>query len=155
MATSQGRGPEKRAAMGGPQHTPRPPGSAADPQEGLKSDRETPDSIPAARAAGGQMADSPAFDFVCSKLETLTDLDRLAARGTVRLALKEAGLEARTVSGDQMRVVLDRVLPSELSARGIESSDTLCGDIGTGIVGLASVAEAETPDAVFKRLGGS
>lgn len=100
------------------------------------------------------MADSPAFDFVCGKLEVLTGLDRLAARGTVRLALKQAGLEARTVTGDQMRVVLNRVLPSELAARGIGNSESLCLDVAAGLAGVASFAEPETPDAVFKRLGG-
>ncbi|MCP3986579.1 MAG: hypothetical protein GY723_19520 [bacterium] len=100
------------------------------------------------------MADSPAFDFVCTKLEGLTDLDRLAARGTVRLALKQAGLEARTVTTDQMRVVLDKVLPPELTARGISNCEVMCIEIAAGLAGLAISAEAETPDAVFKRLGG-
>lgn len=100
------------------------------------------------------MADSPAFDFVCTKLEELTDLDRLAARGTVRLALKEAGLEARSVTSEQMGVVLDKVLPPELVARGIEGGNVMCVEIAGGLAGLGSFAEAETPDAVFKRLGG-
>ena len=100
------------------------------------------------------MADSPVFDLVCTKLEALTDLDRLAARGTVRLALKQAGLEARTVTGDQMGVVLDKVLPSELVARGIEGGEAMCVEIASGLAGMDSFAEAETPDAVFKRLGG-
>ena len=41
------------------------------------------------------MPDSAAFEFACGQLETGTSLDRLAARGTVRIALKQAGLEAR------------------------------------------------------------
>ncbi|MBW2242749.1 MAG: hypothetical protein JRH01_12265 [Deltaproteobacteria bacterium] len=100
------------------------------------------------------MADSPVFDFVCTKLEAATELDRLAARGTVRLALKQAGLEARTVTGDQMSVVLDKVLPSELVARGIAGCEEMCVEIAGGLAGVESFAEAETPDAVFKRLGG-
>ncbi len=100
------------------------------------------------------MADSPAFDFVCTKLETLTDLDRLAARGTVRLALKQAGLEARTVTSEQMRVVLERVLPPELATRGIEDGGPTCTEIAAGLGSLDASGEPETPDAVFKRLGG-
>ena len=47
------------------------------------------------------MADSPAFDCVCEKLEEAPPRDRLQARGTVRLALKQAGLDARSVTPDQ------------------------------------------------------
>ena len=46
------------------------------------------------------MANSTAFEWLCEQLETHTSLDRLEARGTVRLTLKEAGLEASRVSFD-------------------------------------------------------
>lgn len=100
------------------------------------------------------MADSQAFDFVCTQLEEKTSLDRLAARGTVRIALKQAGLEARTVTPEQMRVVAERVLPGELQSRGIEGGAELCSAIGRGLVQLAPGQAAETPDQVFQRLGG-
>jgi hypothetical protein len=45
------------------------------------------------------MAESKAFDFVCSELERRTSMTRLEARGTVRIALKDAGLAADTVRG--------------------------------------------------------
>jgi hypothetical protein len=99
------------------------------------------------------MAESQAFDFVCDQLEQGTLLDRLAARGTVRLALKQAGLEAGTVTPDQMVVVVERVLPAELSSRGIDA-DAVCSAIRSGLRGMASGPAMETPDAVFKRLGG-
>ncbi|MAE97061.1 MAG: hypothetical protein CL910_20615 [Deltaproteobacteria bacterium] len=101
------------------------------------------------------MADSPAFDFVCTQLEERTDLDRLATRGTVRLALKQAGLEARTITADQMKVVLEKVLPGELSARGIDGGADLCVQLKAGLAGIERGSEPETPDAVFRRLGGS
>ena len=101
------------------------------------------------------MADSPAFDFVCSELEARTELDRLAARGTVRLALKQAGLEARSVTPDQMKVVLDKVLPEELDSRGIEGGAGVCSELQGGLASIEGGATPETPDAVFKRLGGS
>ena len=69
------------------------------------------------------MADSPAFDWTCTELENETDLDRLEARGTVRIALKSSGLEAGTVLPDQMRVVIEKVLPTELGARGVVRDD--------------------------------
>ena len=101
------------------------------------------------------MADSAAFDFVCSQLEERTELDRLAARGTVRLALKQAGLDPHAVTPDQMAVVVDKLLPAELETRGIGDGPALCASLVTGVRALSTADEPETPDAVFQRLGGS
>ncbi len=100
------------------------------------------------------MADSEAFDYVCDQLEQRTTLDRLASRGTVRIALKQAGLEARTVTPDQMMVVLDKVLPGELSSRGIDDGEAICQGFRSGVSSLDAGSGVESPDAVFKRLGG-
>ena len=104
------------------------------------------------------MADSPAFDWLCDQLEEGTSLDRLEARGTVRIALKSAGLEARTVSPPQMKVVIEKILGEELTARGISDGASLCsrlaGEIDRKAASLTSDAPGETPDAVFSRLGG-
>jgi hypothetical protein len=101
------------------------------------------------------MAESAVFDFVCDKLEQGTALDRLAVRGTVRIALKQAGLEARAVTPQQMGVVLERVLPAELASRGVDGAEALCARIRTGVAGVAAAVEVDTPDAVFQRLGGA
>jgi hypothetical protein len=100
------------------------------------------------------MADSTVFDFVCDKIEQATQMDRLAVRGTVRIALKQAGLEARTVTGQQMAVVLERVLPAELATRGVDGGDGLCTRIRAGLPTVAAT-QVDTPDAVFQRLGGA
>jgi hypothetical protein len=100
------------------------------------------------------MADAEAFDFVCSQLETRTSLDRLAARGTVRIALKQAGFDARSVAPEQMAVVVEKVLPAELSARSVADAGPICAGIASKARRLASSAGAETPDSVFRRLGG-
>jgi hypothetical protein len=104
------------------------------------------------------MADAAAFDWTCTRLEEETSLDRLEARGTVRLALKSAGLEARVVTPDQMRVVLEKVMASELSARGIADAEALCSGLASDLTSegasMASEGASETPDAVFSRLGG-
>ena len=99
------------------------------------------------------MADAQAFEFVCDQLEGTGSLDRLAARGTVRIALKQSGLEARSVTPDQMLVVVEKVLPSELSSRGVDP-EALCAPIAAGLRSLAPGAGGDTPDAIFKRLGG-
>lgn len=100
------------------------------------------------------MADSPVFEFVCGELERRTSLGRLEARGTVRLALKEAGLGAG-VSVREMQVVLERLLPGALASRGIENGETLCGEIRGGAARLQESARSgDTPEAIFGRLGG-
>ena len=100
------------------------------------------------------MADSTPFEFACSELERTTSLDRLEARGTVRLALKETGLEARSVTPGQMATVMTRVLPKELADRGIEESEATCAAIAAAISDLPDEEAADTPEAVFQRLGG-
>ena len=103
------------------------------------------------------MADSASFDWVCGELEGQTSLDRLEARGTVRLALKSAGLDARSVTPDQLQVVIEKVMKGELSARGVNEADRLCADLSIGLVTAAhsfGSGHRDTPDAVFSRLGG-
>jgi hypothetical protein len=102
------------------------------------------------------MADSPAFDWVCAELEQRTALDRLEARGTVRLALKQAGLDSRSLTTEQMRVVIERVMPKELAARGVKDPEGVCRTLAAGITGVASQkGGAETPEEVFRRLAGA
>ena len=102
------------------------------------------------------MADSPTFDWICSELERRTNLDRLEARGTIRLALKGAGLEARSLTAEQMKVVLERLLPGELATRGVEDAESLCVTLLPDLQALASDARdvSEAPEDVFRRLGG-
>ena len=101
------------------------------------------------------VADSPAFGWTCEELERETDLDRLEARGTVRIALKSSGLEAGSVLPDQMRVVIERVLPGELIARGVTGAEAICSRLASRVGSVDSGAVSESPDEVFRRLGGS
>ena len=79
------------------------------------------------------MAESPAFDFVCDGLEEATSLDRLEARGTVRLALRQVGLKSALITCQEIDVVLRKVLPNELVARGIPESGAVCARIATDL----------------------
>jgi hypothetical protein len=100
------------------------------------------------------MADT-IFEFVAEQLESSTDLDKLEARGTVRLALKAAGLDARSVTKEQMIVLLQKVLPGELSARGVSAAETTCEQLIAALKSFeAGGAGAESPEDVFRRLGG-
>ena len=100
------------------------------------------------------MSESAAFTYACDRLEEATALDRLEARGTVRIALKGAGLEVRSVTPEQMKVAVQRLLPAELEARGIDDSAAVCDAIASGLDGVTVESAGDTPDAVFSRLGG-
>jgi hypothetical protein len=100
------------------------------------------------------MAAGKAFDHVCAELESATSLDRLAARGTVRIALKSAGLDPATTTAAQMRVVAQRVLPKELANRGVSDAEAICKAIVESLGAVEDAVGGESPEAVFERLGG-
>jgi hypothetical protein len=103
------------------------------------------------------MANSQGFEWLCEAIEAGTSLARLEARGTVRIALKEAGLEAGSVTPAQLVVVVQKILPRELRQRGVADEAALCGRLTAGLRNLeASGAQpaADSPDAIFRRLGG-
>jgi hypothetical protein len=102
------------------------------------------------------MADSRAFEWTCAELEAASSLTKLESRGTIRLAVKEAGLESDQVTPQQMGVVVERVLPGELRNRGVEDAEGICGALTSGLRALPILEEEEdaqeTPEDVFKRL---
>lgn len=100
------------------------------------------------------MADSKAFTTLCEELERASSLDRLEARGTVRLALKQAGLEANSVRASQLAVVVEKILPGELKTRGIDNAEAVCGGLARSLKAMPDEQVGESPEAVFKRLGG-
>jgi len=98
------------------------------------------------------------FDFAAERLEQQTSLDRLAARGTLRLALKASGLAPNGLRVAQLRVVLEKVLPAELEKCGVAGAQSICTGVSAALANL-SVAE-QTPgstdtDEIFRRLGGN
>ena len=97
------------------------------------------------------------FDYVAGRLEDSTSLESLEARGTLRIALKEAGLDAKSVLVAQMSVVLKRVMPLELEARGVPDAIRICARIADDIEAEADRWVDDTgnaPEDVFRRLGG-
>jgi len=95
------------------------------------------------------------FDFTAEELQARSDLEKLESRGTVRLALKESGLDALTVTSQQMLVVLEKVLPTELENRGVGDAASLCGAIAAALKQAGpNVAESteSSPEEVFRRL---
>ncbi len=99
--------------------------------------------------------DATLFDLAAERLEHHVGFDRLAARGTLRLALKAAGLEPNNLTGAQLQVVFEKVMPGELDSRGVSDAQDVCAavlaDLGSA-GGAAADARATSPDDIFRRL---
>jgi hypothetical protein len=99
------------------------------------------------------MSTSPLFEWLSSELTQRTTLELLQSRGTVRLALKNAGLEPRTLNQEQALVLIERVLPHELKVRGIADADAVCGALSQALRKLQSQpAGPESAESIFSRL---
>jgi hypothetical protein len=98
------------------------------------------------------------FEIAALKLEAATELNRLEARGTLRIALKAAGLDAGALTLAQLRVVLDKVLPGELETRDIADSAAVCSAVLSEVERVtpdSGDAAATDSDEIFRRLGGA
>ncbi|MCH7709796.1 MAG: hypothetical protein IH884_15015, partial [Myxococcales bacterium] len=69
------------------------------------------------------------FGLVADRLETLTELDRLEARGTLRIALKKAGVDSRKFTIAELEVVFAKIMPDELSCRGATDAAEVCNRV--------------------------
>lgn len=100
---------------------------------------------------------STIFDFVSQEIERRSDLGRLEARGTVRIALKEAGFEVNAITTRQMSVVLERVMPNALTSRGVPDAERMCAVLATALRDFKEAVEGQgkaSPESVFARLAG-
>jgi hypothetical protein len=100
------------------------------------------------------MADSPVFAFAAQELERLTKMTIAEARGTLRLALRDAGFSASAVRAPELRVVLEKLMPNELASRRIADGDAVCREIAQHVEEWRGAAAVDSADAVFARLGG-
>ena len=101
---------------------------------------------------------SAIFDFVAGEVERKTELGKLEARGTVRLALKESGFSASSITAQQMAVVLERIMPKELLSRGVASAEAICSSLAIALREFKNAVEEQgsaSPESVFGRLSGS
>jgi hypothetical protein len=100
------------------------------------------------------MGDSPVFSRVGDALERLTSLKRIEARGTVRLVLKDAGLEPGTVTVAEMQVVLERLMPTALEKRKVNDAADVCAKLTRELADHGPLEARESAYDVFRRLGG-
>ncbi len=97
--------------------------------------------------------ESAAFTLACITLGELTELNRVQIRGSVRLALREAGLFDSQVTHAEMAVVAKRVLPPELTAGGVEDAERIGHALADRLSAIPDAPSEDAPDAVFARLG--
>ena len=101
------------------------------------------------------MSTGSEFEFACQALEAATNLDRLQSRGTMRIALKAAGLEASSVTAPHMLVVLKQVLPAELKNLGIPDPVAICEVLVVQFENATwDAPTSESPETIFERIGG-
>ena len=98
------------------------------------------------------MAGSAAFEAVCGELANAEGMDRWTARGTLQLALMDAGLEAASVSATQLGIVVERLLPRQLQSHGGVNVDALCARLRDVLAVLPGGQEEESAEEVFGRL---
>ena len=95
------------------------------------------------------------FDLAAQKLEQHTGFIQLEARGTLRIAVKSAGMDPGSLALDELRVVFEKLMPGELEQRGVSDATSACAAVMRDLES-APVAEAESsssnPDDVFRRL---
>jgi hypothetical protein len=99
------------------------------------------------------MADSAPFEIAAAELERLTPLERIEARGTLRLALKEVGLDGRSATGAQLRAVVERLLPRELEVRGVPNAQDVCAQLKDALAGVEDQGVGSSALDVFSRFG--
>jgi hypothetical protein len=97
------------------------------------------------------------FDFAAERLERHTSFSRLEARGTLRIAIKSAGLELKSLTLDQLRVVFEKLMPGELEQRGVSDAASVCNSVAGDLANspeAADMVSADDVDGIFRRLGG-
>jgi len=98
------------------------------------------------------MAGSAAFEAVCSELAGFPNMDRWTARGTLQLALMDAGLEASNASAEQLMIVVDRLLPRQLQSHAGADVNAICTRL-RDVLSLLPASKGDSPEAVFARMG--
>ena len=97
------------------------------------------------------------FDVAAESLERHTSFNRLEARGTLRIALKAAGLEPASATAQQLQVVFEKLMPGELEKRDVSDAEAICRAVAEEMASTPALPEEDAStelDEVFGRLGG-
>lgn len=100
------------------------------------------------------MSESAIFEWMSSALEQRTALSRLESRGTLRLVLKELGLNPGNVTAKQMQVIVQRVLAPALEKRRVAGAADLCAALAAELESppVADAAAGRDAYDVFERM---
>jgi len=97
------------------------------------------------------------FDLAAELLEQHSRLDRLEARGALRLALRDAGLRAEALGRREIDAVVRELMPERLARMGVGDAAATCervlGELARVAEQTGSAPEADR-DRIFRRLGG-
>lgn len=108
-----------------------------------------------ASRVGARLSEVGLFEWLGAELEKRTSMSLLEARGTVRLVLRDAGLDVSTVRTHQLIVVVERLMAPALKKRGVEDVDALCHALAHDLRAREELGSDSTPDSaydVFERL---
>jgi hypothetical protein len=99
------------------------------------------------------MSDSPIFELLCEQVESAARLSRLESRGTVRLMLKEVGLDPKHLGKGAAMVTVDRFLEKALRVRRVANPDQV-KDLILQALRESKLADSdgEDPEAIFGRI---
>ncbi|MCA9503469.1 MAG: hypothetical protein H6748_04300 [Spirochaetaceae bacterium] len=95
---------------------------------------------------------STAFEQASRQLERSTDLDRLEARGTLRIMLKKAGFDAKSIGRSDLQAVIQQLLPEELVARGIARPEHVIEGLVAALAPLEDETDRRQPSEIFRRM---
>jgi hypothetical protein len=97
--------------------------------------------------------DSDLFTIVADRLCELSELDRLEARGTVRIAFKKSGVDVRRFGLHDLDAVLTKVMPAELAVRGCADAEAICDALKKSLEGEIPETATRSSDEIMRRLG--
>ena len=101
---------------------------------------------------------SDLFALVADRLEAETVFGRLETRGTLRIALKKAGVDAKSFTLVELEATFAKIMPDELARRGVRNAAGVCGSVLKSLPsGLrdASGDPATSRDEIMRRLASS
>jgi hypothetical protein len=96
---------------------------------------------------------SDLFTSVADRLIQLSELGRLEARGTIRIAFKKAGVDVRNFGLDDLEAVLTKIMPRELEKRGCSDAGSICDAIMKSLKGDVPKTAVRSKDEIMRRLG--
>jgi hypothetical protein len=99
------------------------------------------------------MSDSPIFELVCEQVESAARLSRLESRGTVRLMLKEVGLDPKQVGKGAAMLTVHRFLEQALRVRGVADSARVKDQVLQALRdSKLEDPDGQDPEAIFGRI---